>query len=156
MHVFGDVSELAYGGVVYLRAIDTDNAVHVSLITAKTTVASIKSLSMPWLELCGVVITAKLLSHCRKVLNVPMSNKFAWTDSTVVLSWLRGNRRSFKPFVGNRVAELMEIVPSHRWQHVPGITNPADCTSRGLYPSELVQHRTWWNGLSWLHNSPTN
>ena len=110
--------------------------------------ALIKSLSIQRLELCGAVTAAKLLSLCRRVLNVPMSDTFAWTDSTVVLNWLRGNPRRSKPFVGNQVAQVMEIVPPDRWQHVPGVTNPADCASIGLYPSELVQHRTWWNGPS--------
>ena len=97
----------------------------------------------------------KLLNHCRKVLEVPLCDTFAWTDSTVVLSWLRGNPRRFKPFVGNRVAEVMELIPPDRWQHVPGKTNPADCASRGLYPSELVQQNSWWNGPSSLHDSPS-
>ena len=95
---------------------------------------------MLWLELCGAVIVSRLLSHCRKVLDVPLTAIFAWTDSTIVLSWLRGNPRRFKPFVGNRFAEVMELVPPDRWQHVPGVSNPADCASRGLYPSELIQH----------------
>ena len=72
-----------------------------------------------------------------------------------VNSWLRGNPRRFKPFVGNRVAEVMELIPPDRWQHVPGKTNPADCASRGLYPSELVRQNSWWNGPSWLHDSPS-
>ena len=75
-------------------------------------------------------------------------------DSTAVQNWLRGNPRHSKCFVRNRVAELMEIVPPDRWQHVPGITNPADCASTGL--SESVQHHAWLNGLLSLHKSPTN
>ena len=63
LHGFGDASEVAYGGVIYLRAIDTNNAIHVSLVMAKTKVAPIKTLSMPRLELCGAVVTAKLLSQ---------------------------------------------------------------------------------------------
>ena len=123
---------------------------------AKTKVVPSKTLSMPRLELCGTVVTEKLLIHCRKVLEVPLCDTFAWTNSTVVLSWLRGNPQRFKPFVGNRVAEVMELISPDRWQQVPGKTNPADCASRGLYPSELVQHKSWWNGPSWLHNSPSN
>ena len=29
-------------------------------------------------------------------------------------------------------------------------TNPADCASRGLYPSEFLDHTLWWNGPEWL------
>ena len=32
-----------------------------------------------------------------------------------------------------------------------GIDNPADCASRGLLPSELLNHILWWFGPTWLH-----
>ena len=85
---FCDASELAYGGVVYLRAQDSNENLSVALVIAKTKVAPIKNLSMPRLELCGAVIVARLLDYCRKVLEIPTSNTYAWTESTVVLSWL--------------------------------------------------------------------
>ena len=31
-----------------------------------------------------------------------------------------------------------------------GMDNPADCASRGLYPSDLIHHQLWWNGPPWL------
>lgn len=44
----------------------------------------------------------------------------------------------------------MENVPPERWNHVDGTSNPADCASRGLYPTELLEHQLWWDGPSWL------
>ena len=64
--------------------------------------------------------------------------------------WVRGNPRRFKPFVGNRVAGIMDQIPPERWRHVPSATNPADSASRGLYPQELADYDLWWNGPSWL------
>ena len=58
---------------------------------AKTKVAPIKRLTMPRFELCGAVIVAKLLSHTAIILDVPKNQVYAWSDSNVVLSWLRGN-----------------------------------------------------------------
>ena len=66
---------------------------------------------MLWLDLCGAVIVSRLLSHCKKVLDVLITAIFAWTNSKIVLSWLSGNLGRFKPFVGNWVIEVMELIP---------------------------------------------
>ena len=104
LHGFCDASEVAYAGVVYLRAIDSRNQVHISLVIAKTRVAPIKRLTIPRLELCSAVILSKLLGHVANTLAIPPTNIYAWSDSQVVLGWLQGNPRRFKPFVGNRIA----------------------------------------------------
>ena len=93
----------------------------------------------------------QLLHHVRTVFEVPISQVFAWTDSTIVLSWLSGNPRRFKTFVGNRVSSIIDSVPPPRWNHVIGAENPADCASRGVSPCELLNHPLWWEGPSWLH-----
>ena len=54
----------------------------------------------------------------------------AWTDSTVVLSWLTGNPLRFKTYAGNGVSFVLDQIPPDRWKHVPGILNPADCLNR--------------------------
>ena len=88
LHGFCDASESAYAEVIYLRAVDPDGLVHISLIMAKTKVAPIKCLTMPRLELFGAVIVAKSLSHTAKILNIPNKQVYAWSNSVVVLSWL--------------------------------------------------------------------
>ena len=102
LHGFCDASEVAYSGVMYLRMIDEEGKVHMILAIAKTKVAPINWLSIPWLELCGTVILTKLLAYVAKVLNVLSSNFSAWTDSQVTLGWLKGNSRRFLGFVGHR------------------------------------------------------
>ena len=91
LHGFCDASEVAYSGVVYLRATDDRNNIHVALVMTKTKVAPMKRLSIPRLELCGAVIVYKLLHHVAKILEVSHSNVFAWTDCRVTLGWLQGN-----------------------------------------------------------------
>ena len=75
---------------------------------------------------------------------------FAWTDSTIVLNWLSGSPRRFKMYVGNRVSDIIKQIPPDRWHHVLGAENPADCASRGVFPTELLEHELWWNGPPWL------
>ena len=74
--------------------------------------------------------------HCQDI--------FAWTDSTIVLSWLTGNPRRFNTYVGNRVSSIVDQIPPDRWNHVLGIENPADCASRGVSPLELLEYELWW------------
>ena len=83
---------------------------------------------------------AQLLSQCKDVLKIPIDHTYAWTDSTIALNWLQGNPRRFKVFVGNRVAQMMELIPPDHWRHVVSEENPADCASRGMYPSEILTH----------------
>ena len=153
---FCDASELAYAVVVYLRMVDSDENVYMSLATSKTKVAPIKRLTIPRLELCGAHLLIRLLFHVREALRIPIQNVYAWTDSTIVLSWLEGNPRRFKTYIGNRVSSIIELVAPSQWNHVNRAQNPADCASWGLFPSELIEHKLWWDGPEWLCSAPTN
>ena len=155
LHGFSDASESAYAGVIYLRIVDSVGDVHVSLVTSKTKVAPIKRLTIPRLELWGASLLAQLLNHVKEVFHLSLCNVYAWTDSTIVLGWLTGNPRRFKTYVGNRVSCIVEHIAPDRWNHVDGTENPADCASRGVFPSELLEHELWWNGPRWLHLPPT-
>ena len=102
-----DASENAYAGIIYLRMVDSVGNVHTSLVMSKTKVSPIKRLSIPRLELCGAQVLARLLQHVKEVLQLPLSDIFAWTDSTIVLSWL-------KTYVGNRVSSIVDQIPPDR------------------------------------------
>ena len=139
--------------------------IHTSLVMSKIRVAPIKQVTIPRLELNGALILVQLLFHCKQVLNIPPSSVYAQTDSTIVLAWLKGNPHQFKVYVGNRVAQILELIPADRWSHVVSKDNPADCASWGIFPFELLAHSLWWNGPLWLklqpykwpkNNSPAN
>ena len=154
LHGFSDASEKAYAAAVYLRMEDTNGVIHTSLVISKTRVAPIKRVTIPRLELNGTLILAQLLFHCKQVLDIPLSLVYAWTDSTIVLAWLKGNPHRFKVYVGNRVAQILELIPADRWSHVVSEDNPANCASQGIFPSELLAHNLWWNGPSWVKLQP--
>lgn len=150
LHGFSDASKVAYAAVVYIRVIDNDGKIYVSLLTAKTKVAPIKQISIPRLELCAALLVTKLLDEIADVLNIPKKYIHAWTDSTVVLAWLNNHPSKWKTFVGNRVAEIITTLEPQCWSHVKSENNPADCASRGLKPSELVNNDLWFNGPRFL------
>ncbi|UYV84811.1 hypothetical protein LAZ67_X003588, partial [Cordylochernes scorpioides] len=70
-----------------------------------------------------------------------------------VLCWIKSESKHWKPFVGNRIAEIQRLTLQSSWYYVSTKDNPADCASRGITSSELVNHSLWWNGPDWLSNS---
>ena len=91
LHGFRDASEATYAGVVFLKGVENHSHVQVSLVMAKTKVAPIKRLTIQCLELCGAVVLTKLLSHVGSILGISPEQTYAWTDSLVILAWLKGN-----------------------------------------------------------------
>ena len=47
LHSFSDASQHGYGGVIYIRLLHQDSSITVSLMTAKTRVAPLKTISIP-------------------------------------------------------------------------------------------------------------
>ncbi|UYV65534.1 hypothetical protein LAZ67_3004614 [Cordylochernes scorpioides] len=150
LHGFCDSSEVAYAAVFYIISHFKSGQVKVSLIASKTRVAPLKMISIPRLELCAALLLATLYDNIGNSLCLQIDRVFLWTDSKIVLSWIKSESRHWKPFVGNRIAEVQRLTLHSSWHYVISKDNPADCASRGITPSELVDHSLWWRGPTWL------
>lgn len=152
VHGFCDSSEKGYGAVIYFRYLLPDQTYKIYFVCAKSKVAPLKKISLPRLELCGAVLLSDLFEVVLETYSGKMNfNKlYVWTDSTIVLHWVKSSPHRWKTFVSNRVAHIQEKVSPENWHHVISEENPADCASRGLFPSEIISHSLWWNGPTWL------
>ena len=147
LHGFADASNLAYGGVVYLRTTYQDSMVSVSLLLAKTKVAPISPPSTtPRLELCGALLLSRLLVVVAEALHIPPDCIYTWSDSTITLSWISCPPRNCNSFVSNRVAKITRNVPTEKWRHVSTTSNPTNIASRGIKLWLLTQSQLWWTG----------
>ena len=150
LHGFSDSSEKAYGGAVYLRLEDELGNIESHLVMSKTRLAPIKRKTLPRLELCGAVVLAHLISYVMKAMRIEVSKITCWTDSMIVLNWLRRPAGTWRTFVANRVQEIQDRTEPNQWNHVEGKENPADLLTRGLTVDELRESKLWWNGPPWL------
>ncbi|KAH9637205.1 hypothetical protein HF086_016227 [Spodoptera exigua] len=152
LHAFCDASEKAFSCVVYSK-ITEGKQQQIALVAAKTKVAPIqKHQTLPRLELCGAHLLAQLVNKIKLCFDKPNIKVTAWTDSMIVLGWLKGDVSRWKAYVGHRVQEIISVVPAGSWKHVRSEQNPADCASRGLLPSQLHNFPLWFNGPEWLNS----
>lgn len=149
-HGFCDASEAAYAAVIYSKITQPDGTILITLIAAKTKVAPIKKVSIPRLELNGALMLAKLMKRIAKIIAINDAEQYLWCDSQVTLSWIKGHPHKWKTYVANRVAEIQTITQPLNWRYIKSNDNPADCASRGMYPSDILKHSLWWNGPEWL------
>ncbi|GFX35268.1 integrase catalytic domain-containing protein [Trichonephila clavipes] len=150
IHIFCDASKLAYGAAAYVK-VRKQNEVLVNLIASKTRVAPLKAVTLPRLELLGALVAARLSSRVQEIVRKKKECKvFHWTDSKIVLFWIKGSSKRWKQFVANRVQEISELTDPDSWFHCSGQDNPSDFLSRGLSVDTLISNNKWWTDPAFL------
>lgn len=152
LHIFTDAGPEAYATSVYLRSVYSEKVL-TSLIFAKSRLrplkmASTDGLTIPRLELLGVLIGVRAKNFVLKALNRGINQIYMWVDSQIVLSWL-GSTASQPVFVANRLTEIRK----HRdikFRYVRSAQNPADLGTRGMSYKDIINSELWWEGPPWL------
>lgn len=94
IHEFSAASQRAIGAAVYLRLFNAKNEVAISLVFGQVKVAAINPVSIPRLELCGAVLAVQAVDKILKELDMAISEVTFYTDSKVVLGYIRESRKS--------------------------------------------------------------
>ena len=153
IHGFADASQRAFGCCIYFRMLV--NGTHKTvLLIAKSKVAPIKVQSLPRLELCAATLLSRTWEKIQPKMEKYVSSTYFWTDSSIVLQWLKLHSSTLNCFVGNRVSELQEKTEGICWRHVPTKSNPADIVSRGCSAKDLPS-TIWFSGPSFLQQHPS-
>lgn len=87
LHEFSDASMKAYGACIYLKAV-AGIGIKLTLICAKSRVAPIKSVSLPRLELCGVLLLVRLFKMAKDAVRVRIDSARFLCESTIILAWI--------------------------------------------------------------------
>ncbi|XP_055936622.1 uncharacterized protein LOC129966232 [Argiope bruennichi] len=145
-----DASEASYAACIFLRA-EYKGKVSAQLVASKSRVSPTKEITIPRLELLGALILSRLYCQVTDGLEVNFNEVYFWTDSTVVLTWIKRDS-SWNTFVRNRITEIRKYTNSDNWHFVPGHMNPADLPSRGCDAKILLKSK-WWEGPEWLSKS---
>ena len=150
LHHFSDASEVGYGAASNLRLIDDQGRIHCGLVMAKSHVAPLKAVTIPRMELTAAVVSVKLHKFITEQLDLPINRTVFWTNSTILLQYIRNEAKSFQTFVTNRPSIIHDTSSLCQWSHVDLLCNPADCTSRGFSSNEAQKSRHWFNGPVFL------
>lgn len=120
------------------------------MLCAKSKVAPHKPCTIPRLELLAATLLANLASSVVEILNIPIDKLTYYTDSSIVLAWLKIEPYRLKTFVANRVSIIQAKTSVQHWKYVNTRENPADIISRGATPLELKNSHIWWCGPEFL------
>lgn len=150
LHGFADASTVAYGACCYVRSVFSDGSAKLVLLASKSKVAPLHDLSIPRKELCAALLLTRLLQKVIPAMQMEFREVSLWSDSTIVLAWLKKPLEQLQTFVRNRVAEICSNTADYQWKYVSSKNNPADIVSRGQLPEALCQNRLWQHGPEFL------
>ena len=128
-----------------------EGEIHCSSLVGKSRVTPKKFLSTSRLELTAAVLSVKIACLIRKELNLGNITERFWTDSQVVLTYIRSTTKRFKVFVANQVQKIQEHSDGKsQWKYLKGRDNPVDDALRGLDPRKETSSSRWFSGPAFL------
>ncbi|XP_058827641.1 uncharacterized protein LOC131687569 [Topomyia yanbarensis] len=154
LHGFADASQGALGACFYIRSVIPGLDAVVKLLCGKSKVVPKAALTIPRKELAAALLLHRLVQKIISSSNLLFSAIVLWSDSQVVLAWLKKNPSLLEIFVRNRVCEIISTENQFEWRYVKTSENPADVVSRGQSAIKLATNNLWWSGSLFLKSDP--
>ena len=156
LHHFADAGVRAYGACSYIRCINKCGEVHTQLLISKNKVAPLKHVTIPRLELQAALLASKLDLMLRTEMDIEFDRSYFWSDSKIVLGYIKNEGSRFHVFVANRVTQIRDISDPDSWHYVASADNPADLLTRSKCMSVKDIKAKWFVGPSWLREYKCN
>lgn len=149
LHVYCDASENAIAAAAYIRSFQGDNDQQVGFVIGKAKVAPTHCNTIHRLELCATTLAVELSETVVSDINITFDCIKFYSDSRVVLGYIKNETRRFFIYVSNRVERIRRSTEPTQWFYVPTDKNPADLGTRALNSKDL-QNSIWLNGPTYL------
>lgn len=107
LHIFTDASCDSFAAAAYLTQRFPEKS-ETKLIFSKNRLAPIKGITIPRLELLGILIGTRLIKFLKKEIDIDITKCVLWSDSLCVLHWISSNK-DLPKFVANRLKEIRPI-----------------------------------------------
>ena len=139
---FCDVLEKAFSVVISVQVLfnDKEKSISSQIIVSKTSVATIKKITTPQLELMSTLLLVQLINNISSILskNLSIAQEICLTYSAIDLFWIQNVKKQFKQYVKDCVTEIRELTNIESWYHVPRVKNVAILPSRGCLPEKSL------------------
>ncbi|XP_058810607.1 uncharacterized protein LOC131675591 [Phymastichus coffea] len=109
LHGFCDACNYGYGACLFLKSVDSSNNVIIRLVCSKSRVAPVSGVTIPRLELCAASVLKKLYVDTKSQFDFPIDQTIFWSDSTIVLAWLKNAPYLLRVFESNKVADIQTL-----------------------------------------------
>ena len=68
---------------------------------------------------------------------------YYWTDSKIIISWIKSVEKENNAFVENRVQEIQKLINIKEWFYVVTLNNPADMITRQNFENTTKENVCW-------------
>nr|XP_040233604.2 uncharacterized protein LOC120956287 [Anopheles coluzzii] len=147
---FADASDQAYGACLYVQGTFTDKESKMQLVCSKSRILpkkrspKEKAITTPRAELLAALLLARMVVKFLNATELKFESVHLWSDSKIVLAWVKKTPELLQTYVSNRVSEIQQLSQSFHWHYICTHDNPADLISRGVTPRKLIGSTIWW------------